>query len=99
MHSLDQVTDQFIHVKTHSLHIGFYDARTVSEWLGDAGLLILSIASSLCVGLAFVLEYNLLDHVTVGVLVDTVTTNIILAYIRMISLDRSWCGVSQVNST
>merc|ERR1711875_150734 len=92
MNSLDQVTYQLVHVETDSLDIGFNNSGAIPEGLGCTGFLILGVASPLCVGLALVLEYHLLNHVAVGVLVDTVPPNIRLSNIRMIGLgwSRSW---------
>merc|ERR1719320_1386075 len=92
MNSFDQVTYQLVHVETDSLDIGFNNTGAVLEGLGCTGFLILGVASPLCVGLALVLEYHLLNHVAVGVLVDTVPPNISLSNIRMIILGRcrSW---------
>merc|ERR1719289_5661 len=88
MNCLNQVTDQLVHIETDSLDIGFNDTCAVSEGFGGAGFLILCVASFLCVGLALVLEHHLLDHVAVGVLVDTVAPHVGLSDIRIVTRRR-----------
>merc|ERR1712013_416551 len=79
MNSLDQIAYQLVHVETDSLDIGFNNTGAVLEGLGCTGFLVLGVASPLCVGLALVLKYHLLNHVAVGVLVDTVPPNVRLS--------------------
>merc|ERR1711875_67254 len=90
---LNQVAYQLVNIEAHSLDIGFNNTSAVIERLGNTRLLILSVAGSLNIWLALVLEHHLLDHVTVGVLVDTVSPHICLPYVRVIMLGRSRCWV------
>merc|ERR1719244_1949901 len=88
VYGLHQIADKLIHVKTNPLDLGLDNSSAVVEEPGNARLLILGVASPLGIRLALVLKHHLLHHVTVGVLVDTVSPNIGLAYVRMISLGR-----------
>merc|ERR1711875_213938 len=72
---LNQVTDQLVHIEADTLNVGFNHTSAVVEWLGHTRLLILSVARPLNIWLALVLEHHLLDHVTVGVFVDTIATH------------------------
>merc|ERR1719209_67717 len=91
--SLHQITDQLVNVKTNPVDLSLDDSRTIVEKPGLTSLLVLGVASSLSVRLALVLEHDLLHHVTVGVLVDTIAPNIGLPYVRIILLRRCWRGV------
>merc|ERR1719402_1739589 len=88
MDGLHQIADKLIHIETNTLDLGLDNSSTVVEQPGHARLLILGVASLLSVRLALVLEHHLLHHVAVGVLVDTVSPNINLSYVRIISLSR-----------
>merc|ERR1719289_733206 len=88
MDGLHQIADKLIYVETNTLYLGLDNSSAVVEQLGYARLLILGVASLLSVRLALVLEHHLLDHVAVGVLVDTVSPNINLSYVRIICLGR-----------
>ena len=68
------------------------DRVSVDE-TGNAKLLVLGVASPLCVRLALVLEHHLLDHVAVGVLVDTVAPHVGLSNIRIVTLRRCRCWI------
>merc|ERR1711875_180673 len=91
--SLHQVTDQLVHIKANALNLSLDDSRAVVEEPGHARLLVLSVARSLSVWLALILDHHLLHHVTVGVLVDTIASHISLPYVRMILMGRCWCWV------
>ena len=93
VNSLHQIADQLVYIKANALNLGIDDPCAVVEEPGHTRLLILSVASSLSVWLALVLEHHLLHHVTVGVLVDTIASHISLPYVRMILLGRCWCWV------
>merc|ERR1711875_143183 len=86
---LNQVTNQLVHIKAHTLNIGFNNTSAVVERLGHTRLLVLSVARPLNIRFALVLEYHLLDHVAVGVLVDTISPHICLPYVRVVLLGRS----------
>merc|ERR1711942_40903 len=73
---LNQVADQLVHIEADTLNVGFNNTSAVVEVLGHTRLLILSVACPLDVWLTLVLEHHLLDHVTVGVLVDTIAPHI-----------------------
>merc|ERR1719209_666133 len=90
---LDQITDELIHIKTDTFDLCFDDSSTVVEQSGNARLLILGVASPLCVWLALVLEHHLLDHVAVGVLVDTVAPHVGLSNIRIVTLRGCRCWI------
>merc|ERR1711875_155765 len=90
---LNQVTDQLVDIEAHSLNISFDNTSAVVEVLGRTRFLVLSVACSLNVWLTLVLEHRLLHHVTVGVLVDTVSPHICLPYVRVVLLGRSRCWV------
>merc|ERR1712201_1904 len=90
---LHQVAYQLVDIEAHSLDIGFNNSSAVIERLGNTRFLILSVACPLSVRLALVLEHHLLDHVTVGVLVDTVSPHICLPYVRVVMLGRGRCWV------
>merc|ERR1712201_52841 len=90
---LHQVAYQLVDIEAYSLDIGFNNSSAVIERLEDTRFLILSVACSLYIRLALVLEHHLLDHVTVGVLVDTIAAHVCLPYIRVIMLGRSRCWV------
>merc|ERR1719352_1150581 len=89
---LNQIADKLIYVETNTLDLGLDNPSTVVEKPGNARLLILGVAGPLGVRLALVLEHHLLHHVAVGVLVDTVSPNIGLPYVRIIPLGgcRRW---------
>merc|ERR1719312_1825285 len=91
MDGLNQVANKLIHIKTDTFNLGFDYSYTVVERLGHTRLLVLRVTSSLCVWLALVLEHHLLDHVAVGILVNTITSYISLPNIRIILLHRSRC--------
>merc|ERR1712013_384944 len=86
---LNQVTHQLVDIEAHSLNISFDNTSAVVEVLGRTRFLVLSVACPLNVWLTLVLEHHLLDHVTVGVLVDTIAAHIFLPYVRVILLGRS----------
>merc|ERR1719193_1054846 len=88
MDGLHQIADKLIHVETNSFDLGLDNSSAVVEQPWHARLLILREASLLSVRLTLVLEHHLLHHVAVGVLVDTVSPNISLSYIRIICLGR-----------
>merc|ERR1719342_547002 len=90
---LNQVTDQLVDIEAHSLNIGFDNTSAVVEVLGHTRFLVLSVACPLNIRLTLVLEHHLLDHVTVGILVDTIAAHISLSYVRVILLGRSRCWV------
>merc|ERR1719312_218340 len=90
---LNQVTDQLVDIEAHSLNIGFDNTSAVVEVLGRTRFLVLSVACPLNVWLTLVLEHHLLDHMTVGVLVDTIASHVSLPYVRVILLGRSRCWV------
>merc|ERR550519_1426552 len=90
---LHQIADKFIHVKTDTFDLCLDNTRTVVKEPGYARLLVLCIASPLSVRFALVLKHHLLHHVAVGVLVNTVSPNIGLPYVRVIPLGRCWCWV------
>merc|ERR1711875_6553 len=90
---LNQVTDQLVDIEAHSLNIGFDHTSAVVEVLGRTRFLVLSVACPLNVWLALVLEHNLLNHVAVGVLVNTIAPHVSLPYVRVILLGRSRCWV------
>merc|ERR1712119_121893 len=93
MDSLHEVTDQLVHIKADALNIGLNDPGAVLEQLRLASLLVLCPAGLLGVGLALVLEDDLLHLVAVGVLIDAVTPNIGLANVWIIILNWRWCWV------
>merc|ERR1719312_469778 len=93
VYRLNQVADQLIDIKAHALNVSFNNTSAVVEGLGHTRLLILCVAGLLNVWFALVLEHHLLDHVTVGVLVDTVSPNVCLPNVRIILLGRSRCRV------
>merc|ERR1711921_47371 len=86
---LHQVAHQLIDIKANTLNVGFNNTSAVIEWLRHTRFLILCVTRSLDIRLALVLEHHLLDHVTVGVLVDTVASHVSLPYVRVIVLGRS----------
>merc|ERR1719308_107928 len=90
---LNQVTNQLVHIEAHTLNVGFNNTGAVVERLGHTGLLVLSVARPLNIWFALVLKHHLLDHVAVGVLVDTISPHICLPYVRVIMLSRSRCWV------
>merc|ERR1719312_1508848 len=90
---LNQVTHKLAHVKTNTFNICFDYSRTIVERFGHTRLLVLCVTSGLRVGLALVLEHHLLDHVAVGILVDTVASDVSLPNIRMVPLYRSRCWI------
>merc|ERR1711875_94445 len=94
MECLNQVAHQLVHIEAHTLNVGFNNTSAVVERLGHTRLLILSVARPLDIWLALVLEHHLLDHVAVGVLVDTISPHICLPYVRVVLLGRSRCWVS-----
>merc|ERR1719186_611201 len=87
-----QIAYKLIYVETNTLDLSLDNPSAIVNKPGHARLFVLGIASPLGVRLALVLEHHLLNHVAVGVLVDTVTTNISLSYVRIIPLSRcrSW---------
>merc|ERR1719158_1768338 len=90
---LNQVADQLVHIKTDAFNLCFDYSCAIVERLGHTRLLVLRVTSSLRVWLALVLEHHLLDHVAVGILVDTITSYISLPNIRIILLYRSRCWI------
>merc|ERR1719420_1441226 len=93
VNSFHQIAHQLIHIKTNPFNIRFDYPSTVVEELGCAGFLILSVARLLNIWLALVLEHHLLNHMAVGILVDTIAPHISLPYIRVVLLGRCRCGV------
>merc|ERR1712202_10805 len=73
--SLHEVADQLVHIEADTLDIGLNDPGAVFEQLRLASLLVLCPAGLLGVGLALVLEDDLLHLVAVGVLIDAVAPN------------------------
>merc|ERR1712201_67364 len=90
---LNQVTDQLIDIEADTLNVGFNNPSAVVEGLGHTRFLVLGVACPLNIWLALVLEHHLLDHVAVGVLVNTIAAHVCLPYIRVIMLGRSRCWV------
>merc|ERR1719260_13975 len=88
-----QVTHKLVHIKTNTLNVRLDYSSTIVERLGNAGLPVLSPTRLLDIGLALVLEHHLLHHVTVGVLVHTISSHISLPYIRIVLLGRSRCRI------
>ena len=88
-----QVNDQLIHVDADSLNIGLNDPGAVFEKLRLVCLLILCEAGLLGIWLALILENYLLHLVAVGVLVDTIASNVGLANVRVIVLNWRWSWV------
>merc|ERR1712013_168530 len=76
VNSFYQIAHQLIHIKTNPFNICFDYPSAVVEELGCTGFLILSVARPLHIRLALVLKHHLLDHVAVGVLVDTIATHV-----------------------
>merc|ERR1712201_16533 len=93
MDRLDQVADQLVHIEADALNVGFNHSSAVVEGLGHTGFLVLSVACPLNIWLTLILEHHLLDHVTVGVFVHTITPHICLTYVRVVMLGRSRCWV------
>merc|ERR1739838_1286289 len=93
MDSLHEVIDQLVHIEADALNIGLNDPGAVLEQLRLASLLVLCPAGLLGVGLALVLEDDLLHLVAVGVLIDAVAPNIGLANVWIIILNWRWCWV------
>merc|ERR1719234_2484425 len=91
--SLHQITDKLVHIKTDSFYLSLNDSSAIVEQPWNTRLFVLGVASPLSVRFALVLEYHLLNHMAVGVLVDTVASHISLPYVRMISLSRSRCWI------
>merc|ERR1711875_206685 len=90
---LDQVTDQLVHIEADPINVSFNNTGAIVELLCHTRFFILSVAGLLDIRLALVLEHHLLDHVTVGILVDTIAPHVSLPYVRMILLGRSRCWV------
>merc|ERR1719347_1604472 len=93
MNGLNQITHQFVDIKANTLDVCLNDPSAILVRLRVAFLAILSPTSSFCVVFTLILEHNLLDHVAVGILVDTIPTNIRLAYIRVVLLGWSGCRI------
>merc|ERR1712002_282231 len=89
MNSLHQVTNQFVHIEANTLNTCLNNTSAVLVLLWSTFLVILGPAGGLCVWLTLVLENYLLHHVAIGVLVDAVPSNVGLANIRLIALNRS----------
>merc|ERR1719450_601863 len=89
MNGFDQVTHQFIYIKANTFNVCLNDTGTIIVRLRFAFLAILGPTSSFSVVFALILEHDLLDHVTIGILVNAIPTNICLAYIRVVLLGRS----------
>merc|ERR1711875_19831 len=85
---LNQVADQLTHIEADTLNVGFNNTSAVVEGLGHTRFLVLSVTRLLDIRFALVLEHHLLDHVTVGVLVDTIATHVSLPYVRIVFLGR-----------
>merc|ERR1719209_479855 len=88
MDGLNKIADKLIYVETNTFDLGLDNSSTIVEEPGHTSLLVLGVTSPLRVGFTLVLEHHLLHHVTVRVLVDTVTPHIGLSYIRVILLSR-----------
>merc|ERR1719334_953254 len=93
VNGFDQITHQFVYIKADTLDICLNDPSTVIVRLRFAFLAILSPTSSFGVVFTLILEHNLLDHVAIGILVNAISTNIRLAYVRIVFLGRSGCGI------
>merc|ERR1719233_257775 len=81
MDSLHKIANKLIYVKTNTFDLGLDNSSAVVKQPRNTGLFVLGVASPLGVRLTLVLENNLLHHVTVGVLVDTVAPHIGLSYV------------------
>merc|ERR1719312_397971 len=88
VNSFDQIANQFINIETNTLDVGFNDTSAILEKLGLTNFLVLGPASLLRVWLALVLEYHLLNLMTVWILIDSITSNIGLSNIRVVFLSR-----------
>merc|ERR1719320_214129 len=86
---LNQVANQLVDIEADTLNVGFNNTSAIVEGLGHTRFLVLGVACPLNIWLALVLEHHLLNHVAVGVLVDTVAPHICLPNIRVIMLGRS----------
>merc|ERR1719334_1339401 len=93
MNGFNQVTHQFIYIKANTFNVCLNDPSAVFVRLRLTFLAILGPTSSLGVIFTLILEHNLLDHVAIGILVNTITTYISLPYIRVILLGRSGCRI------
>merc|ERR1719481_1047248 len=93
MNSFDQVTHQFVYIKADTLAVSLHNPSAVIVRLRLAFLAILGPTSSLGVIFTLILEHYFLDHVAIGILVNTITTNIGLAYIRVVLLGWSGCRI------
>merc|ERR1739838_148957 len=87
---LHQVAHQLVHIKADSLHISFDNSSTVLVFNWKTCFCILCPACRLSVILPMVLEHDLLHLMAVGVLVDTISPNISLPYVRVVPLGRPW---------
>merc|ERR1711942_209719 len=85
-----KVAYQFIDIKTNTFDVCFDYTCAVVEFHWCTVFLILSPTSCFSIRLALILEYNLLDHVAVGVLVYSISANISLPNIRVVLLSRRW---------
>merc|ERR1719309_720509 len=93
MNGFHQTTNQLIYIKTHPLDICLNNSRAVLELCSRTLLLVSCPASFLRVGLALVLEHNFFNLVTVGVLINTISSNIGLSNIRIVWLNWRWCRI------
>merc|ERR1719342_787810 len=90
---LNQVAHQLIHIEAHTLNVSFNNSSAVVELLRHTRFFVLCVAGLLHIRFALVLKHHLLDHVTIGVLVDTIAPHVSLPYVRVILLGRSRCWV------
>merc|ERR1719308_155978 len=90
---LNQVSHQLVHIEADTLNVCFNNTSAVIEGLSHTRFLVLSVARPLNIWFALVLKHHLLNHVTVGVLVDTIAPHVSLPYVRVVMLSRSRCWV------
>merc|ERR1712212_747746 len=90
VYDLFQVAHQFIDIETYTLDMCHDYCRAVFVRMRSARLLSLSPTCPLCIRLALVPEYNLLLHVAVGLVVDTVSPHISLPDVRSITHEWRW---------
>jgi len=93
MDGFDQIAHQFVHIEAYSLYVGFNNTRTIVVEYRFTLFLILSPAGSFGVRFALVLEYDFLNHMAVGILVNAIPSNIGLPNVRIVLLSRCWSWI------